>query len=258
MLSTTALVLAGFVVLFGGLVKGTVGFGYAIASTALLAVFLSPSTAVVLMILPMLAANVSLLRELDRDEFSRCLVQFWPYVLLAMVGTVLGMLLLDVVRTSLLTPALGLFTLAYVAVKQPWIVLPGERAVARYCFRRDTAVKAALGFVSGIVFGLSNVAVQVVAYLDSLDLDRSTFVGVLAMILVGVSGLRVGMAWTLGLYDGGNVLLYSAGLSVPGLVGVTLGGRLRRFSSDRTQLAAVLVLLSIIGVRLVTVGFGIV
>jgi uncharacterized membrane protein YfcA len=210
------------------------------------------------MILPMLAANVSLLRELDRDEFTRCLAQFWPYVLAAMVGTVLGMLLLDVVPTSLLTPALGLFTLAYVAVKQPWIVLPGERTVARYCFRRDTAVKAALGFVSGVVFGLSNVAVQVVAYLDTLDLDRSTFVGVLAMILVGVSGLRVGMAWTLGLYDGGNLLLYSAGLSVPGLVGVTVGGRLRRFSSDRTQLTAVLVLLSIIGVRLVAVGIGII
>jgi uncharacterized membrane protein YfcA len=230
-------------VLFGGLVKGTVGFGYAIASTALLAVFLPPSTAVVLMILPMLAANVSLLGELDRDEFSRCLRQFWPYVLLAMSGTVLGMLLLDIVQTSLLTPALGLFTLAYVAVKQPWIALPGEEIVARYCFRRDTAVKAVLGFVSGIVSGLSNVAVQVVAYLDSLDLDRSTFVGVLAMTLVGVSGLRVGMAWTLGLYDSGNLLLYSAGLSVPGLVGVTLGGRLRRFSSDRIQLTAVLVLL---------------
>jgi uncharacterized membrane protein YfcA len=257
MLSTTALALAGAVVLFGGLVKGTVGFGYAIASTALLAVFLAPSTAVVLMILPMLAANVTLLRELDRDEFSRCLAQFWPYVLLAMIGTVLGMFLLDVVRTSLLTPGLGLFTLAYVAVKQPWIVLPGERTVARYCFRRDTVVKAALGFVSGIVFGLSNVAVQVVAYLDSLDLDRSTFVGVLAMILVGVSGLRVGMAWTLGLYGGGDLLLYSAGLSVPGVVGVTLGGRLRRFTSDRTQLAAVLLLLSVIGVRLVATGFGI-
>lgn len=257
MLSTTTLVLAGLVVLFGGLVKGTVGFGYAIASTALLAVFLSPSTAVVLMIVPMLVANVSLVRELDRAEISRCLKRFWPYVLSAMVGTVVGMVLLNFVRTSLLTPALGIFTLAYVAVKQPWLVLPGERAVARYCFRRDTTVKVALGLVSGVIFGLSNVAVQVVAYLDSIDLDRSTFVGVLAMILVGVSGLRVGMAWTLGLYDGGSLLLYSVGLSVPGLVGVTLGGRLRQVTSEQTQLAAVLLLLSVIGVRLLAVGLGV-
>jgi len=258
MLTTTALLFAGVVVLFGGLIKGTVGFGYAIASTALLAVFLSPSTAVVLMILPMLAANISLLRELDRTEFVRCLEQFWPYVLFAMVGTVLGMLLLDRVPTSVLTPALGVFTLGYVAVKQPWTALPGEQWVSRYCFRRDTGMKAALGFVSGVVFGLSNIAVQVVAYLDSLDLDRSTFVGVLAMILVGVSSLRVGMAWTLGLYDGGNLLLYSAGLSIPGLVGVAVGGKLRRVVSEPTQLAAVLVLLSVIGLRLVVVGFGLV
>jgi uncharacterized membrane protein YfcA len=258
MLSTTILLAAAGVVLFGGLVKGTVGFGYAIASTALLAVFLDPSTAVVLMILPMLTANLTLLRELDRGDLSACVERFWPYVLLAMVGTALGMFALDVVRASLLTPGLGVFTLAYVGVKQPWITLPGERWVAQYCFRSDTVVKAVLGLVSGIVFGLSNVAVQVVAYLDSLDLDRSTFVGVLAMILVGVSGLRVGMAWAFGMYDGGDLLLYSAALSIPGIAGVAAGGRVRSYISEPTQLVAVLVLLSVIGVRLVAAGLGLV
>lgn len=45
-----------------------------------------------------------------------------------------------------------------------------------------------------VLFGSSNVAVQVVAYHDSLSLDRHTFVGVLAMILVGISSLRIGIA----------------------------------------------------------------
>lgn len=254
-LTTTTLGIVAAVVLFGGLVKGTVGFGYAIASTAILATFLDPSTAVVLMILPMLAANLSLLGELRRDELASCIARFWPYVLAAMVGTVLGMLALEAVPAAELTLGLGLFTLAYVLTKQPWVSLPGERWVTETCFTTGLLAKTGLGFLSGVVFGVSNVGVQVVAYLDSLSLDRSTFVGVLAMILVGISGLRVGVAWGLGLYGTGGLLGYSALLALPGVGGVVLGGRLRAHLPERAQLGGVILLLTVIGVRLLSSGF---
>lgn len=251
-LSLPVVGLVAVVVAFGGLVKGVAGFGYAIASTALLASFLPPSTAVVVMILPMLVANLALLGELQYQEFTDCLRRFWPYVALAVVGTAVGMTVLDVVPTALLTGGIGAFTLAYVAVKQPWVPLPGERAVAEYCFRTGPLAKAGLGFVSGFVFGVSNVAVQVVAYLDSLSLDRATFVGVLAMILVGISGLRVGLAWTFGLYESSRLLLYSALVAVPGVLGVAVGRRLRGHVGDSAERGTVLALLSVIGVRLVS------
>lgn len=95
---------------------------------------------------------------------------------------------------------------------------------------------------------------QVVAYLDSFDLDRSTFVGVLAMILVGISSLRIGLAWTLGMYESGGLLAVSVGLAIPGLVGVTLGQRLRSVLPEAIELAGVLGLLTVIGLRLVTKG----
>lgn len=251
-LSPALFVLVALIVFGGGVVKGIAGFGYAVASTALLASVLSPSTAVVLMILPMLVANVTLLRELDRDEFTACLARFWPYVAMAMLGTTLGMFLLDVVSTSLLAGGLGAVTLLYVVGKQPWVPVPGERLVETYCFTTGSFAKAALGLVSGLVFGLSNVAVQVVAYLDSLSLDRPTFVGVLAMILVGISGLRVGFAWTLGMYQSGGLLFYSAVVSVPGLVGVAAGKRLRGYVPGDYEQVGVLLLLSVIGVRLLS------
>lgn len=251
-LPLSVLGLVAVVVAFGGLVKGTAGFGYAIASTALLAEFLSPSVAVVVMIVPMLVANLTLLGEFDAGDFATCFERFWPYVALAMVGTAAGMVLLDAVPTALLTAGIGAFTLGYVAVKQPWVSLPGERFVVEYCFRTGPVAKAGLGFVSGFVFGVSNVAVQVVAYLDSLSLDRPTFAGVLAMILVGISGLRVGLAWTFGLYASTELLLYSVLVSVPGVLGVAAGRRLRRYVPTAYEQVPVLVLLSVIGVRLVT------
>lgn len=106
--SLSLLTLVFGVVLFGGLAKGLVGFGYAIASTAILATILGLSTAVVAMILPMLVANLALLADLDAEGFRRCVVWFWPYVTAAMVGTLVGILALDTVPQALLAGVMGL------------------------------------------------------------------------------------------------------------------------------------------------------
>lgn len=247
------------IVFLGGLVKGTAGFGYAIVSTAVLATLFSPTVAVVVMILPMLVANVRLLGELERSKLSRCVARFWPYVLAAAIGTLAGMALLDRIPRPLMALGLGLFTLAYVAASQPWVTVPGQAWARERCFRPGAPAKVALGFVSGVVFGASNVAVQIVAYLDSLDLDRSTFVGVLAMILVGVSVLRLGAAWWLGLFgtgatSAGALVGLSAVAAVPGLVGVAAGQRLRRRLPEQYVTAGALLLLAIIGTKLLADG----
>jgi uncharacterized membrane protein YfcA len=249
-----ALVLA--IVFFGGLVKGVAGFGYAIASTAILASVLNPSTAVVVMILPMLVANVRLLGELDRDDVSSCIERFWPFVVAALVGTLVGMALLARIPKAVLALVLGVFTLAYVLVSQPYVTLPGESWFVDRCFRPGTLAKATLGLFSGVVFGASNIAVQVVAYLDSLSLDRSTFVGVLAMILVGVSSVRVGAAWYLGLYESTSLVAVSVVAAAPGLLGVAAGNRLRQYLSPSVQTTGALLLLTVIGLKLTSSGLA--
>jgi len=247
------------VVFLGGLVKGTAGFGYAIVSTAVLATLFSPTVAVVVMILPMLAGNLRLLGELDRAEIPRCLARFWPYLLGAAAGTLAGMALLGRIPRPVLALGLGLFTLGYVVTAQPWVVLPGEAWVRTRCFRPGTAAKLGMGVVSGVVFGATNAAVQVVAYLTSLELDRSTFVGVLAMILVGISLLRLAAAWGLGLFAAGEaapaaLVAFSAVAAVPGLVGVAAGQRLRGHLSEGTVTAGAFLLLAVIGLKLLADG----
>lgn len=253
-ISLLALVFA--IVLFGGLVKGLVGFGYAIASTAILATVLGPTTAVVAMILPTMVVNLALLGELDADGLRQCVTRFWPFVTAAMVGTLAGMLALADVPQPLLALALGVFTLGYALVQQKYVTLPGESLVVRRCFTEGFGAKVGLGLLSGVVFGAGNVAVQVVAYLDSLSLDRSTFASVLAMILVGVSAVRIGLAWMLGLYDAGGTLALSVVAVLPGFAGVFLGRRLRVHAPARLLDAGVIVLLSVVGGRLLVVGIA--
>lgn len=250
--ATLAVVAA--VVLLGGLVQGVAGFGNAVVSTALLATLLDPATAVVVPIIPVLAANLSLVRELDRSGLRSCLARFRPYLAAALVGTLAGMALLNRLPDAVLALGLGLFTGLYVLGRQPYVTVPGEARLRSYCFRPGTAAKAGLGLVSGLLFGASNIAVQVVAYLDALELDRATFVGVLGMVLVGISGVRVLAALGLGLYGDGGTLALSALAALPALAGVAAGSRLRPRIPERLQVAGTLLLLSVIAVRLTVAG----
>lgn len=253
-LDVLGLALVFGVVFVGGLVTGVTGFGFAIVATASLASLLDPQTAVVIVIIPILAANLSLVRELDRDGLRSCVFRFWSFVVPAAAGTVVGMLALSRIPTAPLTLGLGLFTVSYTLLAQPWVHLPGEARVDEFCVVETHPRKGLLGIVSGIIFGASNVGVQVIAYLESLDLDRETFVGVVAMIFLGIGLIRVGAAWGFGLYESSSFVAVSVAAAVPGLAGVTLGKCLRPRIPRRIQNLVVYLLLSVIGAKLMFDG----
>lgn len=253
-LNPTGLVLIGGVVFVGGLVTGVTGFGFAIVATASLASLLDPQTAVVIVIIPILAANLSLVRELGTTGLRSCVRRFWSFVLPAAVGTVAGMLVLSRLPTAPLALGLGLFTVSYAMIAQPWVQLPGEEHLEEFCLVETHARKGLLGLVSGAIFGGSNVGVQVIAYLESLDLDQQTFVGVVAMIFLGIGVIRVVAAWVLGLYDSSSLLAVSVGAALPGLAGVTLGKRLRPRIPRGVQHLVVYLLLGVIGAKLTVDG----
>lgn len=56
------------IIIFGGLLKGLNGFGYALVSTPLLGLLIPIEQAVALMILPLLVANVELMFEVDKKR----------------------------------------------------------------------------------------------------------------------------------------------------------------------------------------------
>jgi hypothetical protein len=251
--SASFLVVAAVVA--GGLVTGVNGFGFSVVGTGLLAAVLDPGTAVTLMIVPVLAANLSLVRELSRSGLRRCVRRFWSFVAAATVGTVAGMTLLSSVPQAPLTLSLGVLVLAYVLAAQRVVPLPGRGRLAVAAAGERPATKVAVGLASGAVFGASNVGIQVVAYLRSRDLDRSTFVGVVAMVFLGVSTVRVGVALGLDLYDA-DLAALSVAAAIPGLAGVAVGRRLRPRLPERVARAGAFALLTVVGVRLTAGGLA--
>ena len=254
--SASLLVILVVVLLVSGAVNGLAGFGFALVGTMALATVIEPATAVVLMIIPILSANATLVSELSAPELTRCSRRFWPLMLAALVGTIIGMAIIDRLPGAPVRVGLGLITLAFVGSRQSTLPLPslgGDSGIDR----GTMGVMLVVGSVSGLLFGATNVGVQLVAYLRSFDLSHGLFVSVVAMVFLGINGVRVAAAGALGLYPSAAVVALSVAAVVPSVLGVAVGRRLRRRVDSRHRAIAVLGLLTVIGGRLVLGGLGI-
>lgn len=245
------------IVIVSEMVNGLAGFGFAVVGTMALATVVDPAAAVVLMIIPMLAANITLVSELSTEELRSCGKRFGPLVMSALVGTIVGMIVLDALPGGPLRVGLGLITLGFVASQQQAVPLPSLGSEGGSTLSSDPAM-IVIGGVSGLLFGATNVGVQLVAYLRSQDLSHGLFVGVVAMVFVGINALRVGAAGVLGLYPSLTVFGLSVAAAVPAVGGVAIGSRLRSRVSSRLRRRVVFGLLTIIGIRLLLGGLGIV
>jgi uncharacterized membrane protein YfcA len=256
-LSLTILLVLAAIVFVAGIVNGVAGFGFAIVGTMALATLVAPAVAVVFMILPIFAANLTLVRELSVADVRSCGTRFAPLIGSALVGTVAGMAVLDSLPAAPLRIGLGVLTLAFVLTAQNAVTLPGLGRAKAGCFVESTPAMVGLGTVSGVVFGGTNVGVQLIAYVRSCDLSHGLFVGVVALVFLGLNGVRVGTAGLLGLYPSLTTAGLSAAAAAPAVLGVVVGQRLRATVSSRTRRSGVFLLLTLIGVRLLLGGLGI-
>ena len=243
------------VILVAGATNGVAGFGFAVVGTMALATLLDPATAVVFMIVPILAVNVSLVSDLSRRELRTCSARFWPLIAAALVGTVVGMAALRRLPAAPLRVGLGVLTLGFVATAQRAVPLPAWVSIG--AGGRSRAGMVGVGAVSGVLFGGTNVGVQLIAYLRSFDLSHGLFVGVVALVFLGLNGIRVAIAGAFGLYPSTAVAAASLAAVVPAAVGVAVGKRLRAVVGERPRRLVVLSLLTLVGVRLVAGGLGI-
>lgn len=255
-LTPTVLAVLVGTVLLAGAVNGVAGFGFALVGTMVLAAVLEPAVAVVVMIPPVFAVNLSLVNDLSMADLGSCGRRFGPLIGGALVGTLAGMVLLDSLPAAPLRVGLGLVTLAFVAWMQELVPLPSLAGGVDTDFVESTPAMVIVGSLSGVLFGATNVGVQLVAYLRSRDLSHGLFVGVVALVFLGLNGLRVGAAAVLGLYPSLTVAVVSAVAAVPAVVGVAVGKRLRGVVAERHQRMAVLGLLTVVGLRLLRGGLG--
>lgn len=258
MLPWTMITVVTAAVLIAGAMNGLAGFGFALVGTMALATVFDPSTAVVFMIVPILSVNLSLVRDLSRRELRSCSRRFAPLIGAALIGTVLGMVVLDRLPAKPLRVALGTLTLGFVTTTQRIVTLPSPSGSGGDGVGRTRLGMIGVGGVSGLLFGGTNVGVQLIAYLRSFDLSHGLFVGVVAMVFLGINGVRVTVAMLFGLYPSPVTLVASVLAALPAVLGVAAGKRLRSAAGERSRRAVVLGLLTVIGVRLIGGGLSVI
>ncbi len=227
----------------GGFIKGALGVGTPLLTVPLLALVLPPQTAVVLIVAPVVVANLWQAARAPRVE--NVYRRFWPVALAILAGTAVGTVVLARIDQRALLLIVGSAVIAFA-------VLQATTRQMRIPAHREKSIGLGFGLCSGLVGGVSSFFGPIlIMYLTSLPgLTKDGFVGAISFLY-----LSAVLPWAAALYWSGilthQLLLYSLAATAPVLLGMALGRRLRRFISERRfQRLMVVVLMSSGGVIL--------
>jgi uncharacterized membrane protein YfcA len=220
-----------------GFAKGTTGMGLPLVATPILAGVFGPKAAVVIVTIPIFAANsILLLQGWRRLDVLRGVA---PIILASALGTVIGVNLLALLDQR----TFALMICLIVAV----FLLRGERLIGDPGARRARILGPVVGFIGGVLQGTTSIASPLIgSFFHARKMDREAYVIVLASIFeLNAVVQLVGYA-LLGLYTPDIVAIGLIGL-VPTLLALLVGIYFRgRLDQARfRQLIVVLLILSV-------------
>lgn len=229
------------VVLLSGLVHGTLGLGFPLVATPILATLMDVRSAILVTLLPTMAVNIaSIARSKSTLEKTR---QFLPLVVFALFGTVLGSALLAFVDPSPFRILLAALILLY--------LLNNLRVPKRWLENNALLAMMLFGTGAGFAAGTTNVMVAVlIVYFLSLETPRETLVPALnSCFLVGKLSQIVVLALA-GLV-GLRLVLETTPLALAAVAALLFGERLRARIEVATYQAILRLLLLVLALILI-------
>jgi len=137
-----------FIVCVASLVHGSIGFGFGMISTPLIALFTDIQTTIILMLIPTMVTNIISIS--NEGKFIEAVKRFWFIILLMIIGSVVGTLLLLYTNSEYykLLLAFIIFMYLFQSYKNLKITF-----ISKYP-RISTYL---LGIFGGIISGLTNI-----------------------------------------------------------------------------------------------------
>jgi uncharacterized membrane protein YfcA len=222
-----------------GFAKGTTGMGLPLVATPLLAGVFGPKAAVVIVTIPIFAANSLLLvqgwRRLD------VLRGIAPIVVGSAIGTIIGVNLLALLDQRTFAILISLMVVVF--------LLRGDRLIGDDPgARRSRIIGPVVGFVGGVLQGTTSIASPLIgSFFHARKMDRHEYVIVLAAIFELNAAIQLVGYALLGLFTRDILAIGLIGL-VPTLlalmVGISFRGRLDQ--ARFRQLIVVLLVLSVV------------
>jgi len=227
------------VMLFAGLIHGTLGLGFPMVATPMLATMMDVRSAILITLLPTMAVNIA---SIANNKSSLASTRpFLPLVLFALLGSIAGASVLAVTDPAPFRIVLAALILLYL-----W---NGIRIPKQWLINNSLLAMAVFGLIAGVSAGTTNVMVAIlIIYFMSLDTPRSTFVPALnSCFLVGKMSQIVVLAIA-GLVSI-RLMLETAPLAVAAVIALLLGQRLQpriQVNTYQAILRKLLLLLAIV------------
>ncbi|WP_276249654.1 TSUP family transporter [Haloarcula rara] len=221
--------LALFVVVavVAGAVKGMIGFGYALITTPIFASVIDPTLAVAVLAIPPWMLNMFQVGETDTGlAFVR---EEWVLLVLAVIGTVIGVTFLARFRAGPIVPFLiGLVIFGYVLFQVAQNFVTVQEA------HHPVALSVA-GFLQGFLLAVANLGPLLPTYFHTFERDVERYIGGLSMVLGTIFTVRiVQMLFFTDLLTPYRLWLGSV-IAVVTVVGLLVGTYLRRLEIDEAK-----------------------
>ncbi len=224
----------------GGLVKGTLGVGLPMVSVPIIAFFLPPTTAMILLCFPILCSNFLQMKVHQGIGSYR----FVPMLLSLLIGLIIGGRLILEIELNVVSIIIAISIIAAAVINL--FGLKFRNVNIKY-ERNFTII---LGFFSGILGGLSTFfGPPILAYLISIDLEKEYFVRIISTFyFIGGFTLYSSLIYHgIGTLDD---LFISLLLVLPTVLGQYFGTKIRKYLSNELFKNSILIILIIIGISL--------
>jgi uncharacterized protein len=238
-LPTVALAALFAVFLFGGVVKGVTGVGLPLVLVPLSAQFFPVPVAVALLMVPMVATNVS--QAMEGGHTAAAIRRLLPILGFVIIGLLIGVHMLLHIDRRLLSLILGI---SFLALALLLAAMPRVRIADRTARWAGPVV----GFAAGVLGGMSAMfGPPMIAYLVGRGTDPDSFVKQMAIFAFTAS-----LTMLLALGGSGSMSWSDVGISAVGILpiqaGMPIGRWLRRRTKPEWFRVAVLVVLALGGI----------
>ena len=242
----TTIAIAAAVMMLGGFVKGTTGFGLPLISVGLMSVFLPVKEVVGLLAVPILLSNVW--QAYRTGGMIDPVKRFWPLLSAAFVGLLGGVYLLISVEPRALYALIGGAVVVFsvlMLVKWTPHIPPSREKPFGFLF----------GGLAGITGGLATIwAPPITLYLLMLNVEKKEFIQTSGTMFF-IGGVPVVILYVLNdIVHWGNVG-WSALLVLPVFLGMAVGQKLRDRIPQDTFRKIVLMTLIVVGGALLRRSF---
>ena len=227
-------------VFLGAIIKGAVGIGMSMFSVPIIAFFLPPTTAMILLCVPVLITNI-LQMQIKKGIGS---FRFFPMFIALILGIIIGCNLILEINLSMISQIIAI-SIIFAAI----INLFGIN-IKYINPNLERKLTIPLGFFSGIIGGLSSMySPYILAYLVSTNLEKEALIRTMATMYF-IGSIFIFPIW---IYNGLGTLsdlIWSGLLLFPAILGQKIGTSIRSRISNENFKKIILYTLMIIGTSL--------